>query len=312
MAEASTRTDATRTEAGERTAASRAGRRRRVVLWVVAVLVMLGSAVYQRLTGPTYPVGGEFQMAGSTYDYRLPRSEQTPDDARVTLPDPGGAVQGTLRFRRYPTDDDFTAVTLTRENGELVAAIPAQPPAGKVEYYVTLRTPEGVRRLPGADRPTVILRFKGPVPAYVLAPHVLFMFLAVLVGMRAGLAAAFEPRAVRPLAWTALGLMTVGGMVLGPVVQKHAFGEYWTGFPFGYDLTDNKVLVMWLVWLAACAVLGWGGAVGRRSRAAVGLAALVMMAVYLIPHSAQGSELDYEALERGVPAAEAVRTGRGE
>ncbi len=229
----------------------------------------------------------------------------------MTLPDAGGAIQATLRYRRYPTEDEFSVVPLERQDGRLVGRIPAQPPAGKVEYYVTLRTPTGVQRLPGANQPTVTLRFKGPVPAYVLAPHVLFMFLAVLVGMRAGLAALFEPRGVRRLAWTALLLMTVGGMVLGPVVQKYAFGEFWTGFPLGYDLTDNKVLVMWLVWLAACAAVGWRrGGHERRSRLAVGLAALVMMAVYLIPHSAQGSELDYEALERGVPASEAVRTGK--
>ena len=34
----------------------------------------------------------------------------------------------------------------------------------------------------------------------------------------------------RLLAWLAFGTLTVGGMILGPIVQKHAFGAYWTGF----------------------------------------------------------------------------------
>lgn len=104
--------------------------------------------------------------------------------------------------------------------------------------------------------------------------------------------------------------ITVGGMVLGPFVQKHAFGEYWTGFPSGYDLTDDKTLVMWLAWLVACAVLGLKERrIGAQERLAALLAAAVMIAVYLIPHSLRGSELDYSQVDRGVPAAEAIGTG---
>ncbi len=297
-------------EAGASGPIARRARGRSIVLWIVAVMFMLGSAAYQRLTGPTYPVEGRFTMGDSTYAYRLPRSDYSTRDARIAVPDPGAAGGGMLFYRRYPTDDDLAAVPLRREDDQLVGAIPAQPPAGKVEYFVQLETAHGELRLP-SGRETVVLRFKGPVPAGVVIPHVACMFFAVLVGMRAGLGALIHPRGLRTLAWAAFALMTVGGMILGPIVQKHAFGEYWTGFPFGYDLTDNKVLLMWLVWFGACVVVGirGGGTGARRSRWAVGLAALVMVVVYLIPHSAQGSELDYEALERGVPASEAVRTG---
>ncbi len=99
-------------------------------------------------------------------------------------------------------------------------------------------------------------------------------------------------------------------MILGPFVQRDAFGEYWTGFPWGYDLTDNKTLIMWAVWIAAVALLGGGSKrVGVAARAAVLVAALVMTAVYLIPHSLRGSELDYAAVDAGVEASEAVGTG---
>ena len=110
--------------------------------------------------------------------------------------------------------------------------------------------------------------------------------------------AAFHPEGVRKLAWTTLGLMTVGGMILGPVVQKYAFGAFWTGWPFGYDLTDNKTLIMWIVWVFAALVL-WKRRTPRdwAARGAVLVAAVVMMVVYLIPHSLRGSELDYSQLE---------------
>ncbi len=86
-------------------------------------------------------------------------------------------------------------------------------------------------------------------------PHIIFMFIALLVGVRTAVGAAFHPVGLRKLAWTTLGLMTVGGMILGPIVQKYAFGAFWTGWPFGYDLTDNKTLIMWIVWVGVAVVL---------------------------------------------------------
>src|SRR5690606_22710015 len=117
--------------------------------------------------------------------------------------------------------------------------------------------------------------YKDPVPDAVLIPHVTAMILVIIVGMRAGLSAIFEPTTTRRYAWIALTLMTIGGMILGPFVQKYAFGEYWTGFPWGGDWTDNKMLVMWLAWVVACVVLGMAlSPVTKIGRAATVVAAL--------------------------------------
>jgi len=104
-------------------------------------------------------------------------------------------------------------------------------------------------------------------------------------------------------------LLTAGGMVLGPIVQKHAFGHYWTGFPAGRDLTDNKMLIMWLAWVGAVGVVALGPNDGRVvKRLAVVVAALAMTGAYLIPHSMRGSELDHAAVDAGVDPAEAIGT----
>lgn len=301
-----------------------------VALWAAAVVLMLAAAVYQRRTGPTRPLRGSFEIAGSTHRYRLPRSQETTSGAIVSLPDPGPAVTGTLRWRRYPLDEPYHELPLTRDprpfiaqtppgkhaklsrrlESTLLAMLPVQPAAGKLEYYLQLQAPGERVRIPDLAAGTVVLRFKDPVPLASLLPHILFMFLSVLIGMRAGLSALFQPATMRRYALLALAGMSVGGMFLGPVAQKHAFGEYWTGFPKGYDLTDNKTLIMWLVWVIACGVL----ALGRRrrwlgTRVAVVLAALVMTVVYLIPHSLRGSQLDYARLEAGAAPQEAIRTG---
>ena len=290
---------------------------RGALLWVGAVLIMAGAAIHQRRTGPTYPLRGEVAVGAESYRYELVRSQETIERARVALPVPGEGASGTMTYRRYPTGDDFTTVALAVEDGEegaeLAAYLPIQPAAGKMEYYLELRTADGAVRIPrevGADA-NIILRYKDPVPAPLLIAHVVAMFFTVLIGMRTGLGALFAPGNIRTLVWVTLIGMTVGGLVLGPFVQKYAFGEYWTGFPWGYDLTDNKLLIMWVVWVAAAFALGMKPK--RKAgpgRVTVGVAALVMTVVYLIPHSMRGSELDFAAVDAGVPAAEAIGTGR--
>lgn len=282
----------------------------KVLLWMIAVLCMASAVVYQRLTGPTHPYRGDFEASGASYSYRLIRSETTTTDARVRIPDPGGDVAATLHWRRYPTDDPYTSVAMTADGGSLAADLPRQPAAGKIEYYVTVEPPRGDGvRLPDDAEGSVVLRYKDPVPATVLIPHIVLMFFAVLFGIRTGLAALVAPAGMRWLAWSTLAGMTLGGMVLGPIVQKYAFGAYWTGWPFGGDLTDNKVLVMWLVWIVACTTIGFKPI--RREwigRALVIVAAIVMTGVYMIPHSMRGSELDYAAVEAGAHPSEAIGT----
>ncbi len=269
---------------------------RAVTLWIAAVVVTLAAAAWQRRSGPSYPYRTSVTVGGAALRLSLPRTGPTTSAARVVVPTPSGDPAGTLHWRRYPTSDSFAAVPLRPEAGALSAELPAQPPAGKVEYYLELTDDAGRERVPSAPGRTVVLRFHGPVPALVLIPHIGVMFLAMLLGVRAGLAAAFERDRHRSITLITLAALTVGGLVLGPVTQKYAFGALWTGVPFGSDLTDNKALVAWIGWALAAA------AVWRRRPHAPWLvvaAAVVMLAAYAVPHSLLGSQLDYSRLPAG-------------
>jgi hypothetical protein len=286
-----------------------------VALWALAFLLMLGAGVYQRLTGPTHPLRGSFTAGGVAVGYKLSRAAWTDERARVTVPNGPGVEGGVVIWRRYPTDDEWSETPMERDGEEWVARLPTQPAAGKIEYFVRLAVDGRDVRLPDAERGQAVLRYRDRVPLAVLVPHIFLMFFGVLFAWRAGLGALVHPVRLRRLAVWAFGLFTVGGMVLGPLVQWYAFGEWWTGVPFGWDLTDNKTLVMWLAWFVAVLLLRPAGETGeeRRARplgrAVVLVAAVVTVAVYLIPHSAAGSELDYGAVERGVPASEAIGVG---
>ena len=87
--------------------------------------------------------------------------------------------------------------------------------------------------------------------------------------------------------WTLI-LLIAGGMILGPLVQYYAFGELWTGIPFGWDLTDNKTLIALIFWILAVVM-------NRKQDRPLytALAAFVLLLIFSIPHSLFGSELNY-------------------
>lgn len=279
-----------------------------IVLWTIATLMMLAAFVYQKATGPTEPMRGRAEVAGQVLKYKLIRSHGGPGDARVAIPDVDDTVMGRLLYKRYKMPEDFTAIPLQREHGRLFANLPHQPPAGKLEYYLTLDTQAGPVTIPPLT--SVVIRFRGDVPAYVLVPHIILMFFGMLFCVRTGMEV-FQPNPrLRRLAWYTLGLLALGGMVFGPIVQKYAFGEYWTGIPFGWDLTDNKLLINVLAWIAAVITLGWPRTpIKPLARWLCLLAAVLTLIVYLIPHSMFGSTLDYSKVEQGVDPAKAVGQG---
>jgi hypothetical protein len=259
-------------------------------LWITAFVVTVLLAVFQRMTGPSYPIRGTASLpTGESLRYGLPRSNEGRDTLRIAIAAPSNATRANLEWRRYPTDEPFQSQAMTANaDAEFDTRIPPQPAAGKVEYRILLEFADGVISIPESE--AVVARYRAGVPAHVLFPHILAMFLSMLVSSRA-LFEVFRPGAprARGLVLLSMALLVVGGLMLGPLVQKYAFGAYWTGWPYGHDLTDNKTLIAFLAWLPAT-ILAWRRA---KTRLAVALGWLVMMGIFLIPHSARGSQLDW-------------------
>jgi hypothetical protein len=271
-----------------------------VLLWILAVVLAVVLGAFQRMTGPTYPKRGSVVLAGNDVRYSLPRTHGGDGGLRVRIAGAGEAVRGEVGWRRFPTEEPWQSLPMARTaEGTLEAVIPHQPPAGKVEYRVVLD--DGGRRvtIPGGE--AVVARFRAEVPAGVLIPHILAMFGAMMLATRA-LLEEFRLHRPRPrrLVLATMVLLVVGGLFLGPAVQKYAFDAWWTGWPNGTDLTDNKTALATLAWLPATLL----ALRNRPLRAAVIVGWLVMMGVFLIPHSFRGSQIDWSSQSATPPAAE--------
>lgn len=256
------------------------------LFWTIALAITIGAAMYQRTTGPTYPKKVTTIVDGTEYTLSLKRSQTNTRPAMIKLGLPAG-ISGTLYYKKFRVNEEWTAVTMVHDGTDLVGELPTQPAAGKLEYYIALVSASGSETVIAQNQP-VVIRFKGNVPAGVMIPHILIMFFAMLLSNLAGLtAAAGRPEQKRYGQW-AMWLLIAGGLILGPVVQKFAFGEFWTGIPFGWDLTDNKTLIAVVAWVVAVIMNR------KRSRPGYTIAAaIILLLVYSIPHSLFGSELDY-------------------
>ena len=259
--------------------------------WILAVIVTVGAAMYQRRTGPTYPLDGKFLLNGKEIKYELDRSHPGETNHIVKIETNDETISGYVEWKRYKTSDEWMRVPMVYKSGTLSAELPQQPPAGKLEYRLTLQDANQTLTLP--EKNAVVIRFRGEVPAAVLIIHVALMFIGLVVSTRSGLEFFSKETNLKKLIILTIGLFVAGGLIFGPIVQKYAFGAYWTGWPFGGDLTDNKTAAMVILWVIAGIALRKSKNPKRWALAA----AVLTLVVYTIPHSVLGSELDYSKVD---------------
>jgi len=271
--------------------------------WILAFVITISAAIYQRATGPTYPK--KITVAVNHIDYRLKlvRSLGLDEASEVKLKINDPTISAKIYYRRYMSQDEFQMAdfkfrskpihsftmnkifNINKEEG-FFAEVPAQAAAGKIEYYFEITDAAETKAY--LKESPVVIRFKGGVPGFILIPHIFFMFLAMLFSNLSGLLAAFSINIYRKyMLWT-FGCLFIGGMILGPIVQLYAFGDLWTGIPFGWDLTDNKTLIAFVFWVLAVIM-------NRKKDRPIYtvVAAIVLLLIYSIPHSMFGSTLDY-------------------
>ena len=146
---------------------------KKIGYWWVAIGITLALSIYQRMTGPTHPKKVDIELNGEDYRVKLPRSGVQKDEV-ISLKDWPEDVKAQMHYRRFPTAEAYTTVDFVRTDNAWHAALPVQPIAGKLEYYLTIDGKDYLK-----DEP-VIIRFRNDVPAYILIPHILLMFGAML------------------------------------------------------------------------------------------------------------------------------------
>ena len=260
---------------------------KKVLIWIAAAIISFSAMIYQKKTGPTYPKKAEVELNNNVYELSFKRTHGGITDCPIELEIADNEISGTIIYRRFPTNETWDTIQMTREGRIIIGSLPNQPPAGKLEYFVKLQAVDKI--ISSGKDEKIIIRFKGAVPNLILIPHVIIMIIAMLLSNVAGIFALFKNSNQKLYGVITLFSLFLGGMVFGPIMQWYAFGEAWTGIPFGWDLTDNKTLIAVIAWIIAVVA-------NRKSDKPTYtlVASIVMFFIYFIPHSLLGSEFDHE------------------
>ena len=262
---------------------------KKILLIILAVLITVSAAIYQKKTGPTYKKTFTFEYEDMDYELILPRSHAGKSDCTFDFVVENNKFDAKVYYKKFPTKDEFLQENLEKKGDTLRAVLPQQPYAGKLAYYVEICKDSDI--IYSTEQKTLQIRFRGEVPAWAMLPHIIFIFLGMLFANISGLFAIFNIPFKKQVIYTFF-LLLLGGMVFGPIVQNFAFGEYWAGIPNGWDLTDNKMLLGFTAWTIALI-----GNLKKPRKAWVIIAAVVILVIFSIPHSFYGSEYNHKTGE---------------
>lgn len=158
---------------------------KKILFWLLSFIITVSFAYFQRKTGPTYPIKNIINYKDTILNYYLPRSCTIGKNDCVIRVKSDKEIEGVLIWRRYKTSDKWSFLSMNYADKELSASIADQPPAGKIEYKIEVGNKDNKLLIPKSP---VITRFKGFVPAHILVPHIIFMFLFMLFSVRIFLA----------------------------------------------------------------------------------------------------------------------------
>lgn len=273
---------------------------RRIIIGVLVTVALLGLA--RRLTVGK-PVDLEVERGGVRASHRTVTQQVGPGAPVIEVrvrPAEGAVVSGVFGD---PRTDELGELAFERsdEEGLFQAALPELPKGSRVRYAVTVAAPGGEPiRFPERPGAFVLLKYKGKASPVVLAAHIACMFggffcmvMSLFGAIRILRGREGKAGAVRFARW-ALLLSFIGGWPLGFVLNRETFGTLWEGYPFGYDVTDNKTQLMFVFWLASL-LLVRGSFLGRNESAdalpakgfawAIVTSFVVSLVLFVLPHS---------------------------
>jgi hypothetical protein len=183
---------------------------------------------------------------------------------KAAISNPGGLelkFQGLNVF--YSTDGEHyyeLKMEGTGEFNEFETRIPGQEPGTEVSYYIAVvdkdaRTTQLPKYAPYDQFSFRVVVGKGEATASLLIAHVIFILGAIIFVVAAAyyslryLYKGYGINKAIQTAGIATGMIFVGGFPLGWIIAYQVYGTPWTGIPFGWDITDNKTLVIFIYWL---------------------------------------------------------------
>jgi hypothetical protein len=161
---------------------------------------------------------------------------------------------------------EFTTRNAQRigDSSYYITVLPPMEKGKNIFYYITAKDNKGKEiKIPknAPQHPLFKLKFKAKVGKFALMLHVILLGAAIIFFIHtfyfANLVLFTKPydfaitnyfkKCVSSIIW-GLMLFFAGTIPVGMAIAYKAYGVAWQGFPVGFDITDNKSLVIIILW----------------------------------------------------------------
>lgn len=265
---------------------------------IIACLITLLLFVVSRITGPNFRYRVSLEEQGAVFSHKAPRTNEGTGPALLELEVTGQTSQvSKVSLTGNPRGADTPSAVIapsgieTDPDGRVryQFTIPPHKWATKYDYFFRIQLADGRQAELKRGGESMTVRFRGEVPAFWLALHILGMFGGFLLVVLAAFGAydlirgRGEHAPVFKLGGWAWVILFVGGLPLGFMMNWYAFRVLWEAWPFGNDVTDNKTQVALLIY--GIGLLAFDRIKSRAAGWVVLAATAAVIAVFLIPHS---------------------------
>jgi len=172
-------------------------------------------------------------------------------------------------------------------------SLPCLQKGESYHYHLELHDSVGtlLARLPEIEAGQLTLLFLGQVPVWLLTAHLAFLFLGAMFAWLALFDAVWMRTAKIRLkklyqkALTATFFLLVGGCITGAVVSHSIRGFFWSGWPFGNDLSQTLWALTVGYWIVLTLLLKgtiFGFKPKKNLVSAGGATVLTLLGVFLI------------------------------
>jgi len=271
---------------------------------LAGILITLLLFVVARRISKNRPQEIEEEFGGTLITHSTVYEQVGPGQPEILLKADRPLEIGAEVIYRVPGSQAADTVAMTEiSSGVWSARLPQREKGERIEYgfLLTSREESDAGITTASSRTGYhLIKYKGEVSITVLILHILCMFAAFYFIVEASIGALAvlfrgEDRefTVAQTRWVLL-FTFLGGWPLGFTLNWQRFGPLWEGFPFGYDITDNKTQLIAIFWLIVAA-MAWKSFANRRTgrdraspvvyATAVIIASVLSMILYLVPHS---------------------------
>jgi hypothetical protein len=272
---------------------------KRIVLGLLVTLALLAAA---RRLSTNKPREIRVDDAGPAIIHETVFEQVGPGEPAVRLLiDPAGDAEPFLLTTSAPRGDVGETPLVHIGNGVWEGRLPSRNKGERLYYAFRVDIPgQSSVRLPRDPDSLFLVKYKGEITGFFLVLHVIFMFGAFFFmvqsfwgALRILSGSEGKPGTVQLVRWVILTTF-VGGWPIGFILNYQRFGMLWEGFPFGYDITDNKTQIIFLFWIVTVLLVRgsfFGGGESRDSLGARGFAwavivsFVVSLTLYMVPHS---------------------------